>query len=79
MSDWKTIIADFRLTPTELQDKYDPDIFEDKGHPVFPWWDWFQIVAQKRTRKGYWEWVHEKLDEAEYELDRTNPYNVEAP
>jgi hypothetical protein len=34
-------------------------------HPDFAVDDWQQEVASDDTRKGYWEWVKAKIDEAD--------------
>lgn len=52
---------DFNLTSVQLDDKYNPD--GDGEHPVFTRWDWCQIVAQRSTLLGYWDWVVYRLDD----------------
>ena len=53
---------DFRLNAEQLDDKYNP---EGEGeHPVFTRWDWTQIVAQRSTLLGYWQWVEYRLDQS---------------
>ncbi len=73
------LIPDFGLSDEQLRDRYDPDGDDDKSHPAagFAWWDWFQAVAQRTTRDGYWVWLRMKLVEAQddLDLDRDNPYN----
>ena len=33
-------------------------------HEEFTVWDWTQEVAQRSTRRGYWEWVSSKIEQA---------------
>ncbi len=52
------------ITIRKLQEQYGGE-FGD--HPGFPVEDWQQEVAGDDTRKGYWEWVKAKVEEAEDE------------
>jgi hypothetical protein len=59
--------ADYLLTAEELRVKYyaPEDRSGDEGaHPRFTQWDWIQAVAQRVTRRGYWDWVHAQIEEA---------------
>jgi len=56
---------DFQLSVEQLDDKYNPE--GDGEHPVFTRWDWTQVVAQRSTLSGYWEWVVDQLDKAYFE------------
>ena len=38
-------------------------------HPDFPVDEWQQEVASDDTRRGYWEWVKAKIEEADEETD----------
>lgn len=53
---------DFRLPAKQLATKYNPDGLGE--HPEFTRWDWVQVVAQRSTLLGYWQWVEYRLDEA---------------
>lgn len=55
--------ADSALSPSELDDKYNP---EGGGeHPVFRRAHWRQDVAGELTIKGYWEWVADVIQETQ--------------
>lgn len=59
--------ADHLLTADELRQKYfDPNgRWDSEGeHPRFGKWDWYQIVAQRSTLLGYWDWVVAKVEQA---------------
>ena len=46
------------MSALDLSDKYDETGGEGWGeHPVYTLWDWAQEVAQRSTRRGYWDWV----------------------
>ncbi len=62
---------DFQLSVEQLDDKYNPE--GDGEHPVFTRWDWTQVVAQRSTLSGYWEWVVDQLDKAYSEYCRNTP------
>ena len=66
---------DYGMTAEQLEAKYDPSGSEDDAHPGYTVWDYVQVVAQRSTRLGYWEWVRSKLEEEQDELDRDNPHN----
>jgi len=58
--------ADRLLAPDELREKYYNPHDRSGGdgeHPKYPWWDWYQQVAQRRTREGYWTWVAAQLED----------------
>lgn len=59
---------DFSLTQVELDSKYNED--GDGEHPFFTRWDWIQVVAQRSTYSGYWEWLQYKIDELYWNLLR---------
>lgn len=76
MSYYTPLIPDFGLSAEQLDDKYNPDGPDGDGeHPVFTHWDWLQVVAQRSTKSGYWEWLRSQIEQARDELDRDNPYN----
>lgn len=50
---------DHQLNPSQLDDKYNPD--GDGEHPKYTRWKWVQVVAQRSTLLGYWEWVAHKI------------------
>lgn len=59
--------ADYLLTADELRQKYfaPADRSGDEGaHPRFTQWDWVQEVAQRSTRRGYWDWVEAQIEQA---------------
>jgi hypothetical protein len=63
----ETLYADQQLTADELRLKYfDPaDRSGGEGeHPRFSKWDWLQVVAQRSTVLGYWEWVEAQVEQA---------------
>lgn len=71
MSNSHLMIDDFGLSATELEEKY-----EKRGaHPEIRWDDWRRAVRDRQTEVGYWEFVMQKAQERERELDRDNPYN----
>jgi hypothetical protein len=37
-------------------------------HPDHPARDWSAEVSENETRLGYWEWVFEKLEDADSDL-----------
>lgn len=51
---------DASLSQAELDAKYNPE--GDGEHPHFTVWDWAQVVAQRSTLSGYWEWLQYKID-----------------
>lgn len=65
------IRADYSLTAEQLDDKYNPD--GDGRHPIFTNWDWIQVVAQRSTLLGYWDWVAHQVEKEEESLWRTQP------
>lgn len=50
-----------RLTPEGLIESYG----YWGQHPEFPVSDWEYEVANDNTRRGYWQWVHAKIGEAD--------------
>jgi hypothetical protein len=63
---------DYGRSADWLEYKYDNA--EDTGeHPGYATGDWCQVVAQRSTRLGYWEWVRAQLDKEEdnYYLPQT--------
>lgn len=56
----KIIDEDYVLTAAQLDDKYNPE--GDGEHPVFTRWDWAQVVAQRSTLLGYWDWVEYQIE-----------------
>lgn len=51
--------ADAKLTPEQLDDKYNPD--GDGEHPEYPQSSWRESVGAQQTLMGYWEWVAYQL------------------
>jgi len=54
------------LSAEQLSDKYGSDVTvrdEKSEHPVYSVWDWIQEVAQRSTRRGYWDWVWCKIND----------------
>lgn len=49
------------LTSDQLSEKYNPDLDEGQ-HPEYTVWDWIQVVAQRSTRMGYWDWVADRIE-----------------
>lgn len=47
-------------TGAELLEQYGTE----GEHEQFTVWDWIQEVAQRSTRRGYWEWVSSKIEQA---------------
>ncbi len=57
-------VPDRQMSPNQLREKYCDD-FDGGEHPAHTWWDWYQQVAQRSTRRGYWDWVAAQLEEEE--------------
>lgn len=53
---------DNELSPSELSFKYDK-VGQWGDHPQYTSAVWRGEVAQEATRRGYWDWVHCKLEE----------------
>ncbi|PMV89753.1 MULTISPECIES: hypothetical protein [unclassified Pseudomonas] len=53
------VSADDELTPSQLDEKYNPD--GGGEHPDYTRSDWREAVAQEYTLSGYWEWVAHTL------------------
>lgn len=56
---------DYRLRADHLEAKYD-NADNTGEHPVYTTWEWTQIVAQRSTRLGYWDWVEAQLETEEF-------------
>ena len=68
-------IVDYGLSALHLQAKHDPD--DDGGeHFGYPIRSWAAEVANRETRLGYWQWVLDKIEEEQEELDACNPYTL---
>jgi hypothetical protein len=58
------------LTADELRVRYYDPLCSWDGegqHLRFTKWDWFQIVAQRSTLLGYWDWVASRIEHTYYE------------
>lgn len=52
-------IPDYKLSPDQLDDKYNPD--GDGEHPDFIRADWRKAVNDQATISGYWVWLSNEL------------------
>lgn len=76
MNHFSELIPDFGLTEPELFTKYKEH--GDSEHPYFPKFEWRNQVFEGLLL-GYWAWIVDEIRKVEDELDRDNPYNLEAP
>jgi hypothetical protein len=56
---------DYDLTAEDLDHKYNPE--GDGGHPHYTRKYWRDVVADRNTLQGYWEWVKYALEVEEDE------------
>lgn len=66
------LIRDFGLTALQLK-----TLYEDE-HPMLRRRQWREALLTHKASKGYWEWVHQSIEDYQDELEMDNPYRMGA-